>query len=157
MIFPFKIRYKRKLNLQIDENIFGKLETMKSYIDNEKLGNVGEINVEGNCLLFKSRFRYADLFMAVKKGNICIQKDEHGFVIIYTINIFRFFLIYCTVFTLVAFILGELPGPWYYSTLVVGTMLWLGTVISQKIFFNKMVKDLKAKNDRIGGIKNEGL
>jgi hypothetical protein len=137
--FPFKIKYEKEIFTSEDlEKIFG---TIKAIIIEESPREI-KIIVNDNSLIYKVGF-IKNIFFCVEKGIFKVNYDEPSVKLIYNIYTLRFFLVTSLLFSLIQIGFNRPYMSWYFGLFVVELMLWLGTVISHKFFFDRIVKRLE--------------
>jgi hypothetical protein len=143
MFFPFKIIYKKKTNVRITGNVNDILEIIRDLLPNECQNNFVKFHINGNNLIFLYRPLAKDFTIALEKGDFSVVAESDYFTITFTIYIFRFFIIYLSFFTIIAYLQKDLFSGWYFTFLFVGFLMWLGTVITHKLLLNKIVKQVE--------------
>ena len=83
-----------------------------------------------------------DFSITLDKANFAVEENKNIIIIVYTVNVFKFFLRYFLIFTIFGLVANIFYPPWYNTMLIIGMLFWVGTVVSHKFVFNSIVKKI---------------
>jgi hypothetical protein len=139
-IFPFVIKYEKEIpSTAYLQNI---LLVIENGIDEERGKYYKEPIIENNCLIFTNYFMSRSIFHAINKGKFTIILNNNTVKLTYRFFMYRFFLIYIIGGTLLAIFNKSIISSFYLSCWLYILMIWIGSVISNKLFFNRIVKKI---------------
>jgi hypothetical protein len=142
-IFPFEINYEKEVPSTRDlENIMLVIKTLLH--DEGATTNVAPI-IEKNGLIFKNGFMSRNIFQAINKGKFTVLLNNSTIKLTYRFYMWRFFLIYIIGATLLAIFNKAIISSFYLSCWIYISMIWIGSLISNKLFFNRIIKKIKGE------------
>ncbi len=115
MIFPFKIKFKQRINAGNIKDEAQILQIIKDLLPIESPNNIRKLAIDKNILSFSVVPTQGDFMMTLEKGKFVVSKEYSEYAIPYTIYIFRFFFIYFLGITLVAMITQKINSGRYHS------------------------------------------
>ena len=141
MILPFKIQFERVILTNID-----KLELLSIIRGNLiQQGIVSEKIefIDTNGLIFKNGFMTHNIFHAVEKGKFEMEYLSANLKLTYSIFTMRYNFILFFISSAIAFWKSNFISKWYLAVLLYLLIIWVGTVIANRYFFNKVVSALE--------------
>ena len=141
MIFPFKIVYRAKIEskLQSPDQI---LLEIKDFLTKES-ADITDIEIENDKVSFGKIFSKS-FTITLDKGIVVLENEGPVYLIKYTIIIFWLLFFMITVPFIIAVLRDELLFGWHKAILIVCLLFWIGTIISHKLMFNRMIKIIRS-------------
>jgi hypothetical protein len=146
MIFPFTIKYTKKLQEQITPY---NLDNVLNYISNIILDKDGEeIHIDKNQLIFKSsffNFRWnTHIFNPIEKGKFTIINTQNESFVTYDFYMFRMFAIFSGFLIYIGYNFQNIEMV--LPILGVLVINWIITLIRHKFMFNRIISGINKLN-----------
>jgi len=140
MIFPFNGKFKKIISSNKDfDQIVG---VINGALFEERGKNQKPPVLDGNCLVFANSFMTRSIFHAIQKGKFCIILNGNDKILTYKFYMYYFFIIYILIGSFIAFLNKPIISKGYLALYIYLLLIWVASVISQKLFFNRIVKSL---------------
>jgi hypothetical protein len=142
MITLFAIKFNATLFAMKNPELI--IMTANSELVKERNKYAKAATIQENKLKFTNLIMSRNIFHAVNKGKFYII-NEGGFQVLhYELYIYQYFIFFISI----GFFLGIITksgANWYLSGAIFLALIWVGTFISQKMFFSRILKKINGE------------